>query len=497
MRNMCVELSSSTNITLHKVRSAKRLFVPVVILVNIMFSVGSAVAWPVFSDPVVYPLSVKPHDIDCGDFNGDDNVDIAFGCLASYYGVMLGNGDGSFQEPSLYSIDYLYVETLACGDFNNDGLDNFAIEGYQSQDLRILLSNGDGTFTESSFYPEECFNYFVLAYIDDDDFLDLAGNRGGLCVRQGNGDGSLSIAVTFPAGIYVYSVSFYDVTGDNVPDAILPGYSYLPVPYPSFSILPGIGNGMFGDPDVYEVLTSGEKHYAACADFDGDDWCDLALSNDPGSLVGNTLEVLLNKGFGLFPEEPDQVLLVGFDGEELLTEDYNCDGNADLIIVNDEFGRLYLGNGDGSFSFGEYLFTEEMWHTRTSRITQADFDEDGVMDVAFSNEASSYFEIVILLNTTEPQGTGEQAVQTGVFSLTASHSPFSENVTVTANGFSLPGQLNVYDITGRLIRSLGNEGGGSFIWNGTDASGDEAPSGTYIIQGVSEDHLACLKVVKL
>jgi hypothetical protein len=240
------------------------------------------------------------------------------------------------------------------------------------------------------------------------------------------------------------------------------------------------------------------KHYVACADFNGDDWCDLALSNDPGGLGGSTLEVLLNTGYGVFPEEPDQILLEGYDGEELLTEDYNCDGNADLIIVNDEFGRLYMGNGDGSFSFGEYLFTEDMMHTRTSRITQADFDENGAIDVAFSNEGSGYFEIVILLNSTDPQGTGEQAAQTGIFSLTASRSPFSESVTVTATGYSLPGHLNVYDITGRFIRSLMlDPTGNSFTWYGTDASGSEVPTGTYIIQGSSEGFMACVRVVKL
>ena len=463
-----------------------------------MVPIGIAVAWPVFSDPVVYPLSVKPHDIDCGDFNGDDNIDIAFGCMASYYGVMLGKGDGSFNMPVLYETDYDLVWDLVAGDLDNDGFDDLIIRDGYTADFLVLKSNGDGTFTEAIVYPYELFDYYIIRPVNNDEYLDIAGSYSDMLkIRLGMGDCTFSEPYTFPAGINTYSVSFSDVTGDNVPDAIIPGHSYSP-PYSAFAILPGLGNGWFDDPDIYEVNTSDMKHYVACADFNGDDWCDLALSNDPGGLGGSTLEVLLNTGYGVFPEEPDQILLEGYDGEELLTEDYNCDGNADLIIVNDEFGRLYMGNGDGSFSFGEYLFTEDMMHTRTSRITQADFDENGAIDVAFSNEGSGYFEIVILLNSTDPQGTGEQAAQTGIFSLTASRSPFSESVTVTATGYSLPGHLNVYDITGRFIRSLMlDPTGNSFTWYGTDASGSEVPTGTYIIQGSSEGFMACVRVVKL
>lgn len=497
MRNMCVELSSSTS-TLQKVHCAKRLILPVVILISIILPIGRAVAWPVFSDPVVYPLSVKPHDIDCGDFNGDDNIDIAFGCMASYYGVMLGNGDGSFNIPVLYETDYDLVLDLVAGDLDNDGFDDLIIRDGYTSDFLVLKSNGDGTFTEAIVYPYELLDYYIIWPVNNDEYLDLAGVHSDMLrIRLGMGDCTFTEPYTFPAGINTYSVSFSDVTGDYVPDAIMPGHSYSP-PYAAFAILPGMGNGWFDEPDIYEVNTSNMKHYAACADFDGDGWRDLALSNDPGGLGGSTLEVLLNQDYGVFPEDPEQILLEGYEGEELLTEDYNYDGNADLIIVNNEFGRLYMGKGNGKFSFGEYLFTESMWHTRVSRITQADFDEDGAIDVAFSNEGTSYFGIVILINSTDPQGVGEQFLQTCEFTLTANHTPFSESVTVTANGSSLLGQLNVYDITGRFIRSLMlDPTGNSFTWCGADASNSRVPSGTYIIQGSYEGFMDCVRVVKL
>ena len=84
------------------------------------------------------------------------------------------------------------------------------------------------------------------------------------------------------------------------------------------------------------------------------------------------------------------------------------------------------------------------------------------------------------------------------FILSASQNPFTESVTFTAYADPLPAQLAIYDITGRLIRSLGDgQGGSEFLWDGRDASGKEVPPGTYLIQGASAGRLASVRVVKL
>jgi hypothetical protein len=84
------------------------------------------------------------------------------------------------------------------------------------------------------------------------------------------------------------------------------------------------------------------------------------------------------------------------------------------------------------------------------------------------------------------------------FELAASCNPFDEMVTITAVADPLPRQLAVYDLSGRLIRSLGNgRNEGVFLWDGTDASGEEVPPGTYLIQAASAGRLASLRLVKL
>jgi hypothetical protein len=84
-----------------------------------------------------------------------------------------------------------------------------------------------------------------------------------------------------------------------------------------------------------------------------------------------------------------------------------------------------------------------------------------------------------------------------VLVLSSSCNPFSSSVTITCSGPSLPGQLMVYDIMGRLIRSLSDREGSSFLWDGRDGSGAEVPTGTYMIQGAIDGRATSIKVVRL
>ncbi len=58
-------------------------------------------------------------------------------------------------------------------------------------------------------------------------------------------------------------------------------------------------------------------------------------------------------------------------------------------------------------------------------------------------------------------------------------------------------ELFVYDLSGKLVRKLSERDGSTFIWDGSDSSGHEAPSGTYIIRGIVEDRSATVRFVKL
>ena len=78
-----------------------------------------------------------------------------------------------------------------------------------------------------------------------------------------------------------------------------------------------------------------------------------------------------------------------------------------------------------------------------------------------------------------------------------SMNPFSESVSVTVDASPVPGQLAVYDLSGRKVRTLCRGADGAFLWDGCDSEGNELPPGSYIVQGASAGRLGSVSVVKL
>jgi hypothetical protein len=99
------------------------------------------------------------------DFNGDGNPDLAF-CVhttgsASRIGVVLGNGDGTFQRPVYYSTGLGAGDAFSftAGDFNSDGkTDLIASTPLGARDTKfpgsnfefaVLWGNGGGAFQKA------------------------------------------------------------------------------------------------------------------------------------------------------------------------------------------------------------------------------------------------------------------------------------------------------------------------------------------------------------
>jgi len=89
------------------------------------------------------------------DFNGDGNLDIAY-CAGTEIGVLLGNGDGTFQRAKYYYVDSKTEFSFTAGDFNSDGKTDLLVSDHSafvSNPTSILLGNGDGTFQPKQFVP--------------------------------------------------------------------------------------------------------------------------------------------------------------------------------------------------------------------------------------------------------------------------------------------------------------------------------------------------------
>ena len=93
-----------------------------------------------------------------GDFNGDGRADLAWsgwynGTSVGVVGVLPGNGDGTFGAS--VNTNVANGGFLAIGDFNHDGRPDLAVSqggNSNAQGLTILPGNGDGTFQTPAFY---------------------------------------------------------------------------------------------------------------------------------------------------------------------------------------------------------------------------------------------------------------------------------------------------------------------------------------------------------
>ena len=84
------------------------------------------------------------------------------------------------------------------------------------------------------------------------------------------------------------------------------------------------------------------------------------------------------------------------------------------------------------------------------------------------------------------------------FVITAVPNPSSGGVSIVVPSlYAEDVELFVYDVSGKVVRVLTERNGSTFIWDGNDSSGHEAPCGTYIIRGVVEDISATVRFVKL
>lgn len=102
-----------------------------------------------FTSPIFYPVTGEPNAVVVTDLNKDTKPDLV---VTSSYGrvtVLLGKGDGTFQKPFEATSDYLAAQSLATGDFNQDGKTDILFSNYYSNPhMTLLLGDGFGKFSE-------------------------------------------------------------------------------------------------------------------------------------------------------------------------------------------------------------------------------------------------------------------------------------------------------------------------------------------------------------
>jgi len=169
-----------------------------------------------------------------GDFNHDGKLDFA----TSGNLIALGNGDGTFQNPTdiVANPPTGGFSGITAGDINNDGWTDLVLTSNAfpvDATVTVLLNNQLGGFTQVPTNFGALTAQPILADLNGDGNLDLVlGGGSGAEVYFGNGKGAFSSFTSLPG---LLGTSGYncvaDVNGDGIPDLLISGsdtlYVYL------------------------------------------------------------------------------------------------------------------------------------------------------------------------------------------------------------------------------------------------------------------------------
>jgi hypothetical protein len=146
--------------------------------------------------------------------------------------VLLGNGDGTFQTAVTYGSGGVSQSfSIAVAEVNADGKPDLMIANIcadstcSNGNVGVLLGNGDGTFQPAVGYGSGGWEAYSVttADVNGDGKTDLlVANDGTVGVLLGNGDGTFQTAVTYGSGGYpTLSAVVADVNGDGKPDLLV------------------------------------------------------------------------------------------------------------------------------------------------------------------------------------------------------------------------------------------------------------------------------------
>jgi hypothetical protein len=283
-----------------------------------------------------YPLLGNTHI--AADLNGDGRLDLAGSGLNSA-GIMLNNGDGTFQPKVQYPVAG-QTQDLAAGDFNSDGRMDLAVTINTPQvSLSLLLGNGDGTFGAAINFPN-------TSGFDSPDII----------ATDLNNDGRLD-------AVLLHSIACF--TAPCIAAEVI-------------TVMLGNGNGTF---QTSEHAAPQHMHVMAEGDFNRDGIKDLAIGSE-----NTKLHILLGVGDGTFVRQPEMTLIPGGDpvsaSNDVDVADFNRDTIQDVVVAlgNGRGNVVLLGNGDGTFRESDRI-TENAVNAPYN-LAVADFNLDGSQDIA-------------------------------------------------------------------------------------------------------------------
>ncbi len=364
-------------------------------------------------------------------------------CADGAVGVLFGNGDGTFQTVVTYGSGGYWATSVAVADVNGDGRPDIVVTNRCASSTQcglgtvgVLLNNGDGSFQAAVTYGSGGYwaTSVVVADVNGDGKPDLlaaslyedrSDKHGVASVLLGNGDGTFKKAVPYGTGGQLAEwIAVADIDGDGRPDLLVSNSGSDDV-----GVLLGNGDGTFKKAVAYDSGSIGLISVAV-ADVNGDGKPDLVVAECANSGCANEglVGVLLGKGDGTF----QTVVTYGSGGTgpySVVIADVNRDGKPDLMVTD-----------ANTSSVGVLINTtlSPTTTTLTSSLNPSNFGQSVTFTATVTSQGfkGTPTGTVTFYNGTTSIGTSNLN-KSGVATLTTSKLPVgTDRITATYNGDS-------------------------------------------------------------
>ena len=344
---------------------------------QITFNPGSTVA-----------TGQRPDAVAFGDFDLDGDQDFA---------VSTGPQGGNLDAVEFYSNDgagnfslSLAVLTgnntspgaLVARDFSGNGAADVAVALHNSNTVLMLMNDGLGGFTMgASASTGGDPRSLGAGDVDADGDLDVVSsnrNSNSVTVLLNSGAGTLTPAGTTTVGADLRAVVVADFNADGMGDVAVSSHDSRQV-----AVFLSTGGGAMGAPALLSVGANRRPEGITAGDFNGDGQIDLAAAT---SLNNDSWATIFTNAGGTFGA-PQHFAFLGIDADSIVSADFDLDGDLDLATSNQTSNNVSILSNLAGGTFGSPTLVAT--GTRPGGIAAGDIDGDGDADLATANRDSN------------------------------------------------------------------------------------------------------------